>query len=69
MSRTRGGDRGLAFAILAGFFAVALQGVVDYTLRSNVIAGTLFILAGCAAVLERRAVHPGPAAQPAPISS
>ena len=69
VSRPRGGDRGLAFAVLAGFFAVALQGVVDYTLRSNVIAGSLFVLAGCAAVLDRRATRDGPAAQPLPSRS
>lgn len=53
ISRTRGSARGMAFALAAGFFAVVVQGMVDYTLRSNVIAGTLFVLAGCQVVLSR----------------
>lgn len=48
-------DRGLVCAIGAALFAVALQGMVDYTLRSNVIVALIFALAGCAVVLDRSA--------------
>jgi putative inorganic carbon (hco3(-)) transporter len=44
-------DRGLVLAVLAGFVAFFLQGMVDYTLRSNVIVASLFLLAACAVVL------------------
>jgi len=47
------GDRGLVMAVAAAFVAIALQGVVDYTLRSAVIVGVVFALAGCAVVLAR----------------
>jgi len=46
-------DRGLALAVAAAFVALALQGMVDYTLRSAIIVGVVFALAGCAVVLAR----------------
>lgn len=57
--RAQGADAALAFAVAAAFLAVALQGVVDYTLRSNVLAATVFMLAGAAVVLSR--IEPGSA--------
>jgi O-antigen ligase len=50
-------ERGLVLAITAAFAALALQGVVDYTLRSNVIVAVIFMLCGAATVLWR-AVDP-----------
>lgn len=43
----------LAVAVAAGLTSVAVQGLVDYTLRSNVVAGLTAILAGCAVALAR----------------
>jgi O-antigen ligase len=51
--RTSGVDRGLACALGAALVAVTVQGMVDYTLRSNVVVALLFVLAGCAVVLSR----------------
>jgi O-antigen ligase len=45
--------RGMVLAVAAAFAALAVQGVVDYTLRSNVIMGLVFVLAACAVVLGR----------------
>ncbi|MEA2143973.1 MAG: hypothetical protein QOI64_2403 [Solirubrobacteraceae bacterium] len=45
--------KGLVLAIGAAIFALALQGMLDYTLRANVIVALIFTLAGCAAVLAR----------------
>ena len=47
-------DRAAAVAIAAAFTAVAVQGLVDYTLRSNVLVAVLAVLAGCAVVLGQR---------------
>jgi O-antigen ligase len=55
--RVSPGDRGLVLAVAAAFFALALQGLVDYTLRSAIIVGVVFALAGCAAVLARGDEH------------
>ena len=46
-------DRGLVLAVAAAFVALALQGMVDYTLRSAIIVGVIFALAGCAVALAR----------------
>ncbi len=48
-------DRGLGIAVAAALVGLALQGLVDYTLRSNVIAALAAVLAGCAVVLARPA--------------
>jgi O-antigen ligase len=45
--------RGLVIAVAAALFALALQGMVDYTLRSGVLVALIFALAGCAVVLAR----------------
>jgi O-antigen ligase len=45
--------RGLVLAVGAALVALALQGMVDYTLRSAVIVALIFTLAGCAVVLGR----------------
>jgi putative inorganic carbon (hco3(-)) transporter len=47
------GRRGLVLALAAAFSALALQGLVDYTLRSNLLVAVLFSLAGAAVVLAR----------------
>jgi putative inorganic carbon (HCO3(-)) transporter len=52
-------ERGLVLAIAAAYAALALQGVVDYTLRSNVIAAVVFMMGGAVTVLWR---HVDPAA-------
>lgn len=49
----RGPERALAVAVTAALATVAVQGAVDFTLRSNVLAATVAVLAGCAAVLNR----------------
>lgn len=46
-------DRGLAVAVAAAFVALFVQGLVDYTLRSNVLAALTAVLAACAVVLSR----------------
>jgi len=46
-------QRGLVLAVVAAFVGLALQGLVDYTLRSAVIVGVIFALAGCSVVLAR----------------
>jgi len=51
--RTDGVDRGVAVALAAAFSALVLQGIVDYTLRSNAIVAIVFVLAGCAVVTAR----------------
>jgi O-antigen ligase len=45
-------ERGLVLAIAAAFLALALQGMVDYTLRSAAIVAVVFALVGCIAVLS-----------------
>lgn len=45
--------RPLVIAVTAALVALALQGMVDYTLRANVIMGTVFVLVGCVVVLSR----------------
>ncbi len=51
-------DRGLLLAVAAAFVALVLQGAVDYTLRSAIIVGVVFALAGCAVVLAREGTEP-----------
>jgi putative inorganic carbon (HCO3(-)) transporter len=46
--------QGMLVALAAAFVAVAVQGLVDYTLRSAVIVGVITTLAGCAVVLARK---------------
>jgi putative inorganic carbon (HCO3(-)) transporter len=45
--------RGLAFAVSAALVSIGVQGLVDYTVRSNVIAATMCALAALAVVLAR----------------
>jgi O-antigen ligase len=49
--RSPPGQRGILLALAAALVAVAVQGLVDYTLRSSVLVGVIFVLAGCAVVL------------------
>jgi O-antigen ligase len=60
-------QRGLVCALAAALGGAALQGLVDYTMRANVIAALLFALCGCAVVLARAAEQP--AEQPPPSAS
>jgi putative inorganic carbon (HCO3(-)) transporter len=60
--RSHYAERALVVAIAAAFAALALQGMVDYTLRSNAIVAAVFVLAGCAVVLYRHALASSPAA-------
>lgn len=48
-------NRGLVLAIAAALLALTVQGMVDYTLRLNLIVATVMLLAGCAVVLWRDA--------------
>lgn len=57
--RTTGVDRGVVIAIAAALLALGLQGLVDYTLRLNLIVATVLVLAGCAVVLARDPTAPG----------
>lgn len=50
--RSEGSERALAFAVTASLVSVALQGMVDYNVRSNVIVGAFAVLAACAVVLS-----------------
>jgi O-antigen ligase len=61
-------ERGLVLAIAAAFAALALQGIVDYTLRSNVIVAVIFMLCGAVTVLWRH-VDPKAAAEGQPEAS
>lgn len=63
--RLEGLDRGLACALGAALVAVGVQGMVDYTVRSNVIAALLFILPACVVLLARSADRPRPDESPA----
>jgi O-antigen ligase len=45
-------ERGLVLALAAAFLALALQGMVDYTLRSAAIVAVIFVLLACVAVLS-----------------
>jgi O-antigen ligase len=45
--------KALGFALTASLVAFAVQGLVDYILRVNVIAATLFVLCGCAVAVTR----------------
>jgi len=55
VGRRAGASRGLGFALVASLVALSLQGMVDFTLRSNVIAGLTFLLLGALAVVARQA--------------
>jgi O-antigen ligase len=46
-------DRGLVLAVTAALAGLAIEGLVDYTVRSNVIAALFAVLAACAVVLTR----------------
>ncbi len=52
-TRTTGRERSYAVAVTAALVAVAVQGMVDYTVRSNVIAAICITLLGAAVVLDR----------------
>jgi putative inorganic carbon (hco3(-)) transporter len=62
VGRNVGWHRGMAFAVAAGLTAFAIQGLVDYTLWSNVIAIVVAVFLGLAAALRR----PDPEVAPAP---
>ena len=47
--------RGLGVAVAAALTALALQGLIDYTVRSNVVAALAAVFAGCAVVIARSA--------------
>lgn len=51
--RTQGWARAYAFGLTAALVAVAVQGLVDYTVRSNVVAMLVLTLAAAAVVLSR----------------
>jgi O-antigen ligase len=63
--RNVGWQRGMAFAVAAGLTAFAVQGVIDYTLWSNIIAFLVAVFLGLATALRQRAMEvegPPPAA-------
>lgn len=47
-------DRGAGFAVVGALVALGLQGLVDFTLYSNVIAALLFVFLGLLAALSRQ---------------
>ena len=49
----RGPPQAYAFAVAAAFVAIGCQGIVDYTMRSNVIGALVMALAAAAVVLSR----------------
>jgi putative inorganic carbon (hco3(-)) transporter len=51
--RSQGWARAYAFGLTAALVAVAVQGLVDYTVRSNVVAMLVLTLAASAVVLSR----------------
>ncbi|MDP9386168.1 MAG: O-antigen ligase family protein [Actinomycetota bacterium] len=51
--RGAGPNRGIGLAVTGGLVAVGLQGLIDFTLRSNVIAAITFVLLGSFAALAR----------------
>ena len=51
--RTQGWARAYAFGLTAALVAIAVQGLVDYTVRSNVVAMLVLTLAAAAVVLSR----------------
>jgi O-antigen ligase len=51
--RTTGRARAYAFGLAAALLAIAVQGMVDYTLRNNAVAALSLTLAACAVVLSR----------------
>lgn len=56
-------ERALAFALVAGVVGVAVQGMVDYTVRSNVLGAVIMCLLAGIVVLATRA--PASSASPA----
>jgi O-antigen ligase len=65
-TRAEGQRRGLVLAVAGALVALTLQGMVDYTLRMNVIVALIFALAGAAVVLDRASApaRPEPERQP-----
>jgi O-antigen ligase len=63
--RSSGLRRGLVLAVAGAFVALALQGMVDYPLRMNVIVALVYVLGACAVVLARKA----PEADQAPATA
>ena len=59
--RTRTWERAYAFGLAAALLAIAVQGLVDFTLRSNVVAALSLTLAAGAVVLSRTASTAPPA--------
>ena len=51
--RARGREQAYAFGLAAALVAVTVQGFVDYTVRSNVVAMLVLTLAACVVVLGR----------------
>lgn len=56
--RSAGERRGLGLAVLGAIVAIGLQGLVDFTLRSNLIAAATFVMLGAFAALARLADEP-----------
>jgi O-antigen ligase len=62
----RGPGRPLAFAVAGALLALGLESLVDYTVRSNLIAATAIVLMACAVVLGRPSpTRPGTERPPA----
>ena len=56
--RSQGWARAYAFGLTAALVAIAVQGLVDYTVRSNVVAMLVLTLAAAAVVLARASPEP-----------
>jgi len=60
--RRPGRPRELGFAVTGALVALGLQGLVDFTLRSNIIAAVTFIILGALVAITRAAQAAEPAA-------
>lgn len=61
--------RGPGLAVTGALVALGLQGVVDYTLRSNIISALAAVLLGALAVLACEQPEPAPEPQGAPVAA
>jgi len=69
LRRTHDAERALAVAVTAALVGLALQGAVDYTQRSNVLAAVMICLFGSAFILSRAGEPPAQPPPGTPISS
>jgi O-antigen ligase len=59
LHQARAESQAIAFAAAGALFAVAIQGLVDYTLRSNALAAVVLTLMAVSVVLSRESTRAG----------